>query len=321
MNALVPAIVFLIVAGIGVAGVFVWQRRFGERSRAIARQIAAAEALRQPREAQGIRQDVVEQSALFEWIEDRLDAFPALKLLLIRADSDKTPAEFAMTTIGMAFGGLLAAVLVFRSGLVGTAFTILVFAAFPWWYLTGKAKKRRLKFEEQLPDALDFISRSLRAGHGLTASMGMAGNELPNPVGRELKITFDEINFGITFKEAMANLMARVNSPDLTFFTVAVVIQRETGGNLTELLANLSNLIRERIKLKGKVRVLASEGRFSGMLLGGLPFLLAGLLTVINPEYMGMLWSTPQGHNLILTGLGMMVVGAFLMHRIIQIKV
>lgn len=321
MKALVPALVFLIVAGLGVAAALVWQRRYGERSRAIARQIAAAEALRQPREAHGIRQDVVAQSALFEWIEDRLAVFPAIKLLLIRADSNKNPAEFALISLGMALAGVLFATLALRAGLIGTLVTTALFAVFPWWRLTGKAKKRRLKFEDQLPDALDFISRSLRAGHGLTASMGMAGNELADPVGRELRITFDEINFGIAFKEAMANLMARVNSPDLGFFAVAVVIQRETGGNLTELLANLSNLIRERIKLKGKVRVLASEGRFSGILLGGLPFLLAGLLSVINPDYMGMLWKTPQGHKLVLTGLGMMVVGAFLMHRIVQIKV
>lgn len=321
MKALFPALIFLLVAGLGVGIVVFWQRRFSSQSRAIAKQLAAARALREAAETQQLRQDVAEQSAFLDWVEDRLAGFPALKLLLIRADSDKTPAEFAVMSALMALVGLFVALVVFRTGWVGTLGFGAISGLLPWWHMSGKAKKRRIKFEDQLPDALDFISRSLRAGHGLTASMGMAGDELPAPVGRELKITFDEINFGITFKEAMANLMARVDSPDLTFFTVAVVIQRETGGNLTELLANLSKLIRERIKLKGKVRVLASEGKFSGFLLGGLPFALAGLLTGINPDYMAMLWSTPEGHNLILTGLSMMVIGAFFMSRIVQIKV
>lgn len=321
MKAYIPALIFLVVAGLGIAGVIVWQRRFSSRSKAIARQINAAEALRQPGEGKQLRQDVVEQAPLLEWIDEKLSAFPSLKLLLIRADSDKSPAEFAVLTLGLLVVGVFVAAALLRLGPLGSMNTGLVCALVPWWLLSGKANKRRLKFEDQLPEALDFISRSLRAGHGLTASIGMAGDELPAPVGRELKATFDEINFGIPFQEAMANLMARVNSPDLTFFTVAVVIQRETGGNLTELLANLSKLIRERIKLKGKVRVLASEGRFSGVLLGALPFVLSALLTSINPEYMSMLWKTPEGHNLIMTGLFMMVLGAFFMHRIVQIKV
>lgn len=321
MKTYIPALIFLVVACLGIAGVIVWQRRFSSRSKAISRQISAAEALRQPGESKQLRQDVVDQAPLLEWIDEKLLAFPSLKLLLIRADSDKSPAEFAVLTLGLMVVGVFVAAVLLRLGPLGSMNTGLVCAALPWWLLSGKANKRQLKFEDQLPEALDFISRSLRAGHGLTASMGMAGDELPAPVGQELKTTFDEINFGIPFQEAMANLMARINSPDLTFFTVAVVIQRETGGNLTELLANLSKLIRERIKLKGKVRVLASEGRFSGILLGALPFVLGMLLTMINPEYMAMLWATPEGHKLVITGLCMMVVGAFFMHRIVQIKV
>lgn len=320
MKAFIPALIFLLVAGGGIAGAIIWQRRYSRRAKAIERQVKAAETLRQSGELQQLVQESEEQSPLLTWLDERLSSFTALKLLLIRAQSDKTPAEFAILTFGLVIFGLFMALLL-RLGVLGILNTVIICAVLPWWYLNGKANKRRLKFEEQFPEALDFISRSLRAGHGLTASMGMAGDELPAPVGTELKITFDEINFGIPFQEAMANLMARVNSPDLTFFTVAVVIQRETGGNLTELLANLSRLIRDRIKLKGKVRVLASEGRFSGLLLGALPFVLSALLTSINPEYMAMLWKTPEGHNLILTGVFMMIAGAFFMHRIVQIKV
>lgn len=320
MKAYIPAIIFLLVAGLGIAGVLIWQQRFSGRAKAIERQIKVAEALRVSGEARQLVQDISEQSALLSWLDDRLSKFSALKLLLIRANSDKTPGEFVVISLGLMVLGIIIALAV-RLGPLGVINTGIICAVFPWWYMSGKANKRRLKFEDQFPEALDFISRSLRAGHGLAASLGMAGDELPDPVGTELRMTFDEINFGIPFQEAMANLMARINSPDLTFFTVAVVIQRETGGNLTELLANLAKLIRDRVKLKGKVRVLASEGRFSGVLLGALPFVLSILLTSVNPEYMGMLWKTPEGHNLIVTGLFMMIVGAFFMHRIVQIKV
>lgn len=320
MKAYIPAIIFLLVAGAGVAGIVIWQRRFSGRAKAIQRQIKVAEALRVSGEARQLVHDTPEQSALLGWLDERLSSFSALKLVLIRADSDKTLSEFVIISLGLTILGIIIA-LAIRLGPFGIMNTGIICALFPWWYLNVKANKRRMKFEDQFPEALDFISRSLRAGHGLAASLGMAGDELPAPVGTELKITFDEINFGIPFQEAMANFMARINSPDLTFFTVAVVIQRETGGNLTELLANLAKLIRDRVKLKGKVRVLASEGRFSGVLLGALPFVLSALLTSINPEYMSMLWKTPEGNNLIVTGLFMMVMGAFFMHRIIQIKV
>lgn len=321
LKAYLPALIFLLVAGIGIALILFWNKRLSGRSRIVARHIAEATALRQPQAGGHIRHEESSQSPILEWLDQQLSGFASLKLLLIRSGSDKTPAELVALSLMLLIAGVLVSGLGFRTGILGTINIGLICAVIPWWHLSGKAKNRRLKFEEQLPEALDFISRSLRAGHGLAASMGMAGDELEAPVGTELKITFDEINFGIPFKDAMANLMARIDSPDLNFFTVAVVIQRETGGNLTELLANLSKLIRERIKLKGKVRVLASEGRFSGVLLGSLPFVLSALLTSINPEYMSILWSTPEGNNLVITGLVMMSLGAFFMHRIVQIKV
>lgn len=321
MKVYLPALIFLLVASIGIGGVFLWQRRFSSRARAVARQIAGAIALRKANADQDLRQVAAEQSDFLNWLDQKLDGFTALKLLLIRADTGKDSAQFVLMSAAFLLGGAILAPVVFGMGIFGTFLTALLCSLMPWWFVSNQAKKRRLKFEDQLPEALDFIARSLRAGHGLTAALGMAGNELPEPVGPELKITFDEINFGIPFQEAMTNLMARINSPDLAFFTVAVVLQRETGGNLNELLANLAKLIRERIKLKGKVRVLSSEGKFSGILLGAMPFILGGVLTVVNPEYMSMLWSTPQGHNLILTGLVMLLLGAFFMHRIVQIKV
>lgn len=273
-------------------------------------------------EAEGsLRSRVVGQSSFLDWLDDLLIAMPQFALLLIRAGSPKKPAEYLLLSLG--FGGIvtLASILFSRQGLLGSLAIFAIASALPVLNLARLAAKRREMFEDQLPDALDFIARSLRAGHGLTISMGMAADELPDPIGKEFKITFDEINFGIAFPEAMANLNARVNSPDLSFFTIAVVIQRETGGNLTELLAGLAKTIRERIKLKGKVRVLASEGKFSGYLLGGLPILLGAVMNALNPQYMALLWFSETGHDLLRTSAVMLTLGAAFMYKIAQIKV
>ena len=158
-------------------------------------------------------------------------------------------------------------------------------------------------------------------GHSLTSAIGMVGKEFPDPLGHEFKIVFDEISFGIPFKEAIDRLADRVQSYDLNFFVISLKIQHETGGNLTELLDGLANTLRERIKLRGKIRTLSSEGRSSAQVLGSMPFVLAGILGLINPGYISLLWTTPQGQKLVLIGGGLMSVGFFLLNRIIKIKV
>ena len=194
-------------------------------------------------------------------------------------------------------------------------------AAMPTAYLKHLEKDRRQLFENQLPEALDFMTRALRAGHGLTVALGMVGDELPAPVGSEFKTTFDHINLGMSFDEALGDLAERIQSSDLNFLVIALTIQRKTGGNLAELLSTLSGTVRERIKLKGKIRVLASEGKLSGVMIGALPFVLGLILSFVNPVYMATLWTTPAGQKLVLAGLVMMMLGALWMWKIVQIKV
>ncbi len=321
ITLLVPAIIFIFVAGVGILLVLFWSRNFGARHQSLARRLQETADLRATVPEDSLRSRDVSQSSLMDWVDARLLALPQLQLLLIRAGSSQTPARFLVLTVCFGFFSAFIAFAIFRVGPLIVLGTFVVTLLLPCVYFMRKASTRRLKFEDQLPDALDFITRSLRAGHGLTISMGMAADELPEPVGTEFKITFDEINFGIPFTEAMANLTVRINSPDLSFFTIAVVIQRETGGNLTELLASLSRTIRERIKLRGKVRVLAAEGKFSGYLLGGLPIVLGMVLNALNPQYMSPLWYTETGHGLVRTGLIMLAIGAGFMFKITQIKV
>ncbi|MGB8248421.1 MAG: type II secretion system F family protein, partial [Chlorobium sp.] len=194
-------------------------------------------------------------------------------------------------------------------------------AGTPVLWIVRQVNQRRRAFGDKLPETLDYISRALRAGHSLTSAISMVGKELPDPIGHEFKTVSDEIVFGIPFKDAMGQLADRVQSNDLNFFVISLMIHHETGGNLTELLDGLAKTIRERVKLRGKVRTLASEGRASAWILGGLPFVFAGIISLINPGYISVLWTTPQGHTLLLIGAGLMVMGIFVLSRIIRIKV
>ena len=132
------------------------------------------------------------------------------------------------------------------------------------------------KIERQLPDALDLMTRALRAGHAFSSALKMAGEEMAEPIAGEFRTVHDEVNFGVSLEQALTHLSERVPLTDLRYFVVAVLIQRDSGGNLTEILGNLSQLIRERLKLLAKVKVLSSEGRMSAWILGLMPFFLAG---------------------------------------------
>jgi tight adherence protein B len=149
----------------------------------------------------------------------------------------------------------------------------------------------------------------------------MVGKEFPDPIGTEFKMVADKINFGIPFKDAISQLADSVKSRDLNFFVVSILIQHETGGNLTELLDGLANTMRERVKLRGKIRTISSEGRTSAWVLGCMPFVIAMLLWLTNPAYISLLWTTPQGRNFIFTGCLLMVFGFVVLRRIVQIKV
>ena len=207
----------------------------------------------------------------------------------------------------------------YQSMLVGAAAGALA-GATPLMYVHYKRKKRLEKFERQLPEALDLITRALRAGHAFSASLKMAGEEMPEPIAGEFSTVHDEVNFGVSLQQALGHLTERIPLTDLRYFVVAVLIQRDSGGNLTEILTNLSRLIRERLKLIGRVRVLSSEGRLSAWILGLMPFFLAGVMNLLNPEFMRPLWTDPIGITIIQYMLILMVIGVVIMRKIIKIR-
>ncbi|MBN2139818.1 MAG: type II secretion system F family protein [Desulfovibrionaceae bacterium] len=197
----------------------------------------------------------------------------------------------------------------------------LAAGAAPFVWLKRRKTKRMAAFERQLPEALDLMARALKAGHTFGGGMRMAADEYGDPLGPEFAATLDEINFGVDVGRAMENLVARVDCPDLKYFTVSVNIQRETGGNLAEIVGNIAQLIRERFRLQGRVRVLSAEGRLSAVILLALPFVVALALYLINAEYMRPLTQTAIGRGLLGSALASMSLGALAIKRLIKIKV
>jgi len=197
----------------------------------------------------------------------------------------------------------------------------VVLGTAPYFYLRIKRKRKAARLERQMPDGMDLLSRSLRAGHTLQSAMEMASAEVGPPLGVELKIAFEEQRLGLGLQKALHRMADRVASQDLRFFVTAVSIQSETGGNLAEILENIGKLIRARLQLKGKIQGLTAEGRFSALILAMLPVGIFLTLYYVNPVYIMLLLNDPQGNRLLMGGVLSMLVGIFWMSKIIQIKV
>lgn len=204
---------------------------------------------------------------------------------------------------------------------VFTAIGAALSAMLPVLYVQRQRNKRIRHLERQLPDVCDMLARALRSGHAFSGAIDMVSTEFAEPMSGEFRITFDEINYGVSISEALANLATRVPIQDLRYFVIAVVIQRETGGNLAEVLEGIAALIRERFKLFDKIRVLSAEGKMSAWVLGLLPFGTGALMMLGNPGFLDVLWTDPAGVKLVGVVLTSMVSGMFWMRRIVRIRV
>jgi tight adherence protein B len=218
-----------------------------------------------------------------------------------------------------------AAVTAFAASLTEVPFAGLVGAAFggllPYMWLRHRRSGRLKKFEEQFPEALDLLSRAIRAGHAFQTALGMVGDDLSAPVGPEFKKTFDEQNFGLPLRDVLNQLAERVPILDVRFFVTAVLIQRDTGGNLSEILDNLAHVVRERFKIRRQVRVHTAHGRFTGYVLLALPAALSVALVFINPEHMHVLFHEHMGQMMLLVAIVMQTIGFFWIRHVIKIEV
>ena len=200
----------------------------------------------------------------------------------------------------------------FLTGLIGLAVPIL-------WLRIAEQKVFN-KFQEQLPEALDLLARALRSGHALSAGLEMIAKEMTAPIADEFAAVVDETNLGLTLKEALENLCERVPSQDLRFFTIAIMVQKETGGNIAEILDNISHLIRERVQFKRHVEALTAEGKVSAVVLLALPLVMFAYVFTVNYDYVSLLWLEEKGRYLLAGGIIAQIVGALIIRKIIDVE-
>ncbi len=196
-----------------------------------------------------------------------------------------------------------------------------VFGMMPYYYISMKKNRNMRRFQVQLPEALDMMARSVRAGHGFSSALRIVAQEFDNPMGGEFNKVIEEVSFGVSVKDALIRTTERVDCDDLKFFTVTVSIQMETGGNLAEVLESISRIIRDRFKLKRRVQTLAAEGKLSAAILVAIPFFVGIALIFVNPDYIKILLTDPLGKIAMAASLIMMIIGIAVMKKIVAIKV
>jgi tight adherence protein B len=264
---------------------------------------------------------------------DQLSAVALLDRLLRRSESLVRPVQSLVTKsgvpvttaaalMGSVFFGLVAAgVLLYLSTSVLLALVGAAAAAWlPMLFLRFEADKRLVVFEEQFPEAVDLMARALRAGHALTTSLQMVGEEVPDPVGGEFRQLFEQQNYGMSLPEALRVFAGRVPLLDARFFVTALLTQRETGGNLSEVLDNLASVIRERFKVKRQVRVMSAHGRITGWVLALMPPVLAIVLFAVSPAQMRLLIDDPMGVNMVVGAVILQLIGVLAIRKIVNIE-
>jgi tight adherence protein B len=233
-----------------------------------------------------------------------------------------TPGAYIAMCLGSGVAGAILFLLLFRSLSAGPFLLgLLLGMAVPFMVTKRKIAKRKEKMIEQLPDAMDYFARALRAGNPFVGAIKSGSEETPAPLSDELAVTFDEMNFGIDFDEAMRNFANRTNAEEIRLFVTAVLVQKNTGGNLAELMNRISGLLRERARTRGEIRIQAADMQSSAKVLIGLPFAIAMFLQVANPGYLGILLDSELGRTLIMVQLGMIGVGWYIMKRMINFRI
>ena len=258
------------------------------------------------------------------WLDDRIRVVLPRGADLARyvntSGTTRTVGQLIASTVLLGAIGFAIPVLATKP-LVFSVLGAMVLAALPWFRLSRQRAARIRAFEKQIPEALDLMSRAMRAGHAFPTAVQMVGEEMADPIGQEFRTLFDETNYGMPQHEALVRLADRVPVADLGYFVVAVLIQRESGGNLAELLDNISSIVRARLKLLGSVRTLSAEGRLSAWILLALPFVTGALINIITPHFMAVLWTDPIGLRLVGAAMVAMALGVVWMRKIIQIRV
>ena len=265
-----------------------------------------------------VRDNNLSKIPIYNKILEKLNLSKKLECLIDQADVKIKVGEIILI---MGVAGALGLLLTLRSGnifLQGIVF--FAAAGFPLLWLMMKRASRLKSFIREFPDALDMMTSAIKAGHAFNRAMQLVADEAPDPVGIEFRRTFEQYNLGLHLREALINLTQRVESLDLKLFVTAILLQRETGGNLTEILEKISYTIRERFKLLGQIKTYTAQGRMSAWILGLLPFTFVVIISVMNPSYLTPLFKDKLGHFLIGLSVFLQIIGFLMIRKIVQIK-
>jgi tight adherence protein B len=253
-------------------------------------------------------------------VEQFASRFLNIKTFLEQAEAPVSPTQFCYITGGVFVLGLFVPLFTPISIIFGP-FIGLALCVLPYFAISFKRKRRLAKFGKQLPDALELLARALRAGHSLGAGINLAAEEMADPLGKEFTRCFEEQNLGIPLEDSLETMTERVPNLDLRFFATAVILQRQTGGDLAEILDKIGHLIRERFKIWGQVQSLTGEGRLSGIVLLALPPVLFGVMYRLNAKYVSTLFTDELGQQMLAFAIVMQFVGALVIRQIVNIKV
>jgi tight adherence protein B len=326
MQAVFVAILVFVVVSLAVFFVFSILDERKSRARVLRDRLASTQETTTPERKPGeelalLRDEMLSEIPALDNLLRRSDRVSALQKLLSQADVPTRAGNFLLLCVGSAvvLGGI-----VFVAAKQAPIFAWVGFMLgffIPYSYASYQRTKRFNEFEEHFPEAIDTLARAVRAGHAFTTALEMISDEMAEPVAGEFRKLYEEQKFGLPVREALANLAERVPLVDVKFFVTAVMLQRETGGNLAEILDNLSYVIRERFKILRQVRVYTAQGRLTMMLLMGMPPIIVMVMFSLNRSFILPLFTDPIGHVLLVAGLVLQTVGYFVIRKIIRIQV
>jgi tight adherence protein B len=255
-----------------------------------------------------------------EWLlRQTTERVEPVRRMIGRSGLKMTVGTLVMASLFTAAATMAGVLWLTRSLLIALVLGMIA-ATLPFFYVRSAARRRQNKFEEQFPEAIDLIARALRAGHALPTAMQMAGDEIADPVGAEFRTLFEQQNYGLALPDALRAFAERVQVLDASFFVTAVLTQRETGGNLSEVLDRLAGVIRERFKVKRQVRAVSAHGRITGVVLGFLPPVVASLIFIVSPEHIRLLVDDPLGLYMLAGGAVLQVVGVLIIRKIVDVE-
>ena len=290
--------------------------------KAVARQLADIEE--SPNASAGrttiLKEEAIRSNSLADELVGRMPWSPSLSRLIKQAGKEWRTSYVFLLSAAAALGSGWLVSLVTSNPVISLAIGAAVGAS-PYVALYILRKIRRLRFDNLLPEAVDLMSRGLRAGHSIAAVLEMVGNEIGEPVGTEFRTLHKEQNLGLPIREAMMNLVERMPVDDMRFLATAILLQKESGGNLAQILDKTAAVVRERARLRGQLRIYTAQGRITGWILCAAPFLMFALISVVNHDYEKTLFSNPLGLKMIYGGLVMMILGILAIRKICDVKV